>query len=317
MSNNQDSKVFKIKKDGKKVHVEGIGDFESTRPHTLHLNVENLQISDVMADLSDENNPSPPRFRKSIHGSAIVDRDLGLGVIGYDHTHTKKVSIDIYGLDKDEIKKMNSERIKTFSQKDKKDSDGKNIDVEKILDISGSEKLYTFLSLDFSPRNWEFGTEDHFFASIYLANELFEILVDKIRLGDISGLSLGFDVNGLYTKDKVPFINTPIRFNFLPDEKEVSSFSASDMGYPPTAYGFVSLLRIFEKKRNFVESKLLENPEYSSDADSEKNNDYAQNDSIALLKHILTQNNALNKTFDSIKIAIWVAVIAIVLSMLI
>lgn len=54
MSNKQDSKVFKIKKSDNKVHVEGVGDFESTKPKTLHLNVENLQISNVMKDLSDK-----------------------------------------------------------------------------------------------------------------------------------------------------------------------------------------------------------------------------------------------------------------------
>ena len=312
MSNNKDSKVFKIKKSGNKVHVEGIGDFESTKPHTLFLNVEDLQISNVMKDLSDKKTSSPPQLRKSIHGSAVVDKDLGLGVIGYDHTHTKKVSIDIYSLDKDEIKEMCSRRTKIINERDKKSLGDNDIDVEEILDISGSEKVYTSVSLDFSPRNWEFDTEDCFFASIYLTNELFESLVNKISLGDISGLSLGFNMNGLYTKDKVLFINTPIRFNFLPDEKEVGSFSAQDIGFPPTTYGFLSLLRIYEKKRNFVEGKLSENIEYSSDVESEKNNDY-----IDLLKHILTQSNALNKTFDSIKIAIWVTVIAIVLSMLI
>lgn len=304
MSDKEESSVPKITKEGDKIHVEGIGEFESTQPHSLFLTVQNLQISNVMQDLSDEENPKPPQLKKSIHGDALVDRDLGLGVIGYEDTHTKKLSIEIRGLDENEIKEMSLKRIEHYEDQ----AVSQDSDIKKILDFSGSEKIYTFASLGFTPADWELDIEDNYFLSIYLTNEFFDFLSAQIKAKTIGGLTLGLDIDGLYTNDNVPFINRPIRFNFLPSEKEPGALSMSDMRSPPMVHGFVSMMGIYEKKQNFTEYKPSEIQENLPDEDLAENYESIQGEYAALLKQILPRIDALNKTTGSIKKAIWVAV---------
>ncbi len=72
--------------------------------------------------------------------------------------------------------------------------------MEKLLDfdLSGSEKECTHATLDFMPSNWELDIEGQFFVEIYLLDDLYSFIYDKINAGFTGKACIGLELDNLY-----------------------------------------------------------------------------------------------------------------------
>lgn len=122
MSNREDNDIPKIKRDGNKIILDGVGEYQLAG-QAIYFDLNHLQISHCVKTSYDEESKDPPVFESFICGEATVERDFGLGVIGYDDTYTKKASLNIRSMGKKELSDICKKRLK-FQEKNKsKDKD--------------------------------------------------------------------------------------------------------------------------------------------------------------------------------------------------
>lgn len=164
------------------------------------------------------------------------------------------------------------------------------------------------------PSDWELGIEGHFYIEIYLLEDLYNFISDKIKSGLTEEACIGLKFDQIFTNDYIPFITRPIRFNLVPSQKEVSSLSASDMYPPDSAYGYLSHFRIDEKKQLY--NKKVKTEAFILDDSEEQNIVLLDEDDESSKVKRLSSLNRIYKAVEKVKLAIWALVIVLFLLML-
>lgn len=285
--------IPKITKEGENLIVDGIGIF-TPFDGSFYLRVKELYLSESMRSASDENSSEIPYIYGAINGKAVLERNIGFEVIGYEDTLSKIVSIEIHCLDDDDLEKIYEAHQKKLKENPKE---------KKLFDLSGNEKFYTHASFAFSPSNWEYDIDNDYILSLHLPNKIYGRIQEGIRDASIDSIRVGIELFGLFQFGESSYIDRAKKIYFEPNEKEPSLLSMQDMRSPKSVDGYISALGIGGGTRKLhFENKdmLVENDQVISSTPS------------GLPEKI----DILNNTMKSIKIAVWALIVLIIMILL-
>jgi len=304
------NKPPKIEKQDGKLNIEGGGEFYPTT-RIVQIEATDLQITHDMQGGGKNDKASP--FVTKIIGNGVIDRDEGLGVIGYKDTYSKEVSILIRGVEGKSLKERNSkfwtEKIEYLNKNEKE----LFRDFKQFLDSEGDNKLYTSAHMGFVPEDFEFGCKECFWLDLSIPNTMMERLLGLISSDKMGGLRISTHCDGLYTDSIADnYTNFPMRFLFAPNETELNSFSMSDIPSTKLAQGYICSFYMLEKKHQFESEDKEDEDDFLIDEDEGNETEKLPNYSNGI-SNITDQIVNLKKAANGVRSALWVAIIIFII----
>jgi hypothetical protein len=227
-------------------------------------------------------------LQETLRGKCYLD-DGGIGVIG-KKAQQRELSLNINGVE--ERHSLNEE----------------SEPAEKLSVFDGLPN--TRACVGFNGSDWELGTRDDWFVDIGIPRQALNKLVEHVRAGRVNVLSIGLDLNEIYTNSY-----------HAPPSCLVSWYLKPDKYGSPATYGRVRSLLFSEKSRSlelpeFRKSRLYNEEDAEQPQETEEAKLDVAETALKLAEAQITQTGHMVRSLKRLTIAVIIMTVVLAVGLL-